>query len=293
MKLIALDIPNDPADWPDWLERQLVGLELGELVLQLQVFAGSSDESKPTLDEVCGSNIETVLQGGLAPLSQQQLGSLLKHPHLLLELQQRVLFEGGEYWSNVPISQEHQQRVADAQPRILSQIAAGDAEIPSWQKDDVDRSASRRGGSWLPLIAVAATVLISIAFWLSRPPVTGWGFNRSGVLTADLPPDQYLDQLAVAADDWFNQRPDTREALAQRLQQFSEGCQTLIEAPHPQLSPEDRAWLIERCQVWKGKIDNQLADLNAGAKSIEEVRAAADQTINTLIKALRSHEVST
>lgn len=291
MKLIALDIPNDPADWPDWLERQLVGLDLGELVLQLQVLADRSDEPEPTLEDICESNIEAVLQGGLAPLSQQQIGALLKHPRLLLELQERVLFAGGEYWSTVPISEEHRQQVAYAKLKILSQIAADSVDDITAKGEDSGERNSRRRLMWRPLIAVAATLLIGVAFWITRPPTTGWGFSRSGVLTADLSADAYLDSLAKAAEDWFNKRPETKPDLALRLKQFSDGCQTLIDAPHPQLSPQDREWLIERCRVWKEKIDKQLADLNSGAKSVEEVRAEADATVNQLIEALRMREV--
>ena len=97
----------------------------------------------------------------------------------------------------------------------------------------------------------------------------------------------YLNHLADAADEWKHRRPETQATLEQRLSDFRHGCQTLIDAPHPQLSPEDRTWLVGKCQDWAGKLDGQLADLRSGTKPMPQVLNEADTTIGNLIDALR------
>ncbi|MCA9031098.1 MAG: hypothetical protein KDA66_09840, partial [Planctomycetaceae bacterium] len=64
------------------------------------------------------------------------------------------------------------------------------------------------------------------------------------------------------------------------------GCDTLIRAPHSQLLPEDRIWLVEKCDDWKKKLALQHKSLDAGASS-ESVLEEADAVINKLVVALR------
>jgi hypothetical protein len=105
-------------------------------------------------------------------------------------------------------------------------------------------------------------------------------------LPQDLPPAAYLDRLADAAADWFRARPDEPIALARRLAELREGCSVLILSEHRPLSPEDRTWLVERCRSWAAKLDAHLTAVEAG-EDPAKVRAAADETVNRLIAALR------
>jgi hypothetical protein len=117
-------------------------------------------------------------------------------------------------------------------------------------------------------------------------PVAGWGWDRPGALASHLPADEYLLHLANAAQDWFKRRPETAEGLRIRIEEFRHGCDTLIAAPHTPLAAADRAWLVERCTAWRGKLDEHLAALAAGSP-VPEVRDAADATVNKLMTALR------
>ncbi|MFO1004655.1 MAG: hypothetical protein U0929_01750 [Planctomycetaceae bacterium] len=122
---------------------------------------------------------------------------------------------------------------------------------------------------------------------MSRPSGPTWGFDRSGILTANLSQREYLSTLATAAGDWFNKRPEDQAALAARLRQFIHGCDTLIHAPHNQLAPEDRAWLVERCREAKSALEVQLADLEANRSSAANVRDSADKAIQKLQEEFR------
>ncbi len=287
MKSVLLDIPDDSQLWPNWLEEQLIGRHLGDLVDQLQLIIPESD-SQQTLESLCGPELNSVLASGLSALSEQQLHQLLKSPKLLLELQEKVFTDGLEYWKTVPITDEHQQQVKVGWSRLgehLNKNAPNEPKTPLKQQTTKPRRIQAR-----LLGTIAASLLVGFLFWLSSPGPSGtsdWGFNRPGALAAEIPEEEYFNELADAAGEWFNERPETNGALATRLQQFSDGCQTLIDARHSQLSDEDRAWLIERCGVWKGQIDTQLAELNSGQKPFEQVRTKADETVKKLSTALK------
>ncbi len=289
MKPILLDIPDDPRQWPGWLDEQLVGLYLGDLVEQLKLINPEPAEEQPALTDVCGAELDQVLDSGLGGLSERQLRALLKFPELLLDLQERIFIDGGEYWQSVPRAQEH-RRLAERQweairSRIRHSSDSRGGDEPSVSKENKTKPGWGRIGL---LSALAAGLLIGVITWLMRPAPPTWGFDSPGLLTAELPADQYLDSLADAAQGWFNKRLATQADLAQRLREFSHGCETLINAPHPQLAPEDRVWLIERCRAWQEEIDNHLADLQTGAKPLEQVRDDADATVNQLIDTLRA-----
>lgn len=281
MNLTSLDIPNDPNDWPRWIEQQLVGLELGDVVAGLQLLAEPTDMA-PQLDELLGDRAAEVFEAGLSVLDPGQIRQFLNHPRLLLELQERVFAGGGAYWYRVPQSDDHRQLVSDQWPQIEAALqdspqAARTAAQPNWL-------SSR------PLqvvVGLAATLLVvAIGIRLIRPDTPGWGFERADLLTADVPSDEYLRRLGTAANDWFNKRPADAESLQIRLTTFREGCNTLIAAPHPQLDQVDREWLIERCRVWRDKIDGHLAQLAQDPASFPDVLQQADETINRLKTAL-------
>jgi len=86
MSLELLEIPDDVLHWPGWLERQLVGLHLRDLVAQLKLI--SDNRPSPTIEEVCGEQLEQLLQNGLVALSVRQIGRssgfngmTLNYPH--------------------------------------------------------------------------------------------------------------------------------------------------------------------------------------------------------------------
>src|SRR5262245_45608561 len=97
MMLIALEIPDDSAALPGWLEQHLVGMDLGALVAELEAVHGPVTKALK-LDHVLGRHRENVLERGLAALPPHRLRRLLVQPRLLLDLQERLLTSGGSYW---------------------------------------------------------------------------------------------------------------------------------------------------------------------------------------------------
>ncbi|MFT5328670.1 MAG: hypothetical protein ACI8P0_006585 [Planctomycetaceae bacterium] len=273
MRLLSLDIPDDHAELASWLERHLVGLELRDLVVELEAIRDEAIQST-TMDEMIGTKLSEVLEAGLVTLSPVQLRSLFANPVILFELQERVLIDGGEYWESIPISDDHQQTVDRGWERLQTSIP--------------DRQPLSRRRLLQIVTSVAAAVVVGGIVWLNQPPAgPSWGWDRPDALTVDLDASDYLNHLADAADEWFKKPRDTQAALAKRLSDFRHGCDTLIEAPHPQLSNDDREWLIGKCKAWSGKLDEHLAALAAG-RPVAEVSQAADETLQKLSDALRT-----
>ena len=300
MKPIILQLPDSLTDRRAWLERQLVGLELGDLVSELvAVHQARSPHAAPapTLQQDFAGELPRILQQGLSVLTEKQLGLLLKHPSLLTDLQDAVLERGGSYWDGVPRSDEFESRLVAQRDDLSQQLATGSASTASTKPESPAPrplvSAVPTPGRWKTstILAIVAGLAIGVTLWMSRPSGPAWGFHRSGILTANVSASEYLDSLAIAAGDWFNQRPEEPQAVATRLREFIHGCDTLIEAPHSQLSPDDRAWLVERCRTWKSALESQLADLEANRSSAAEVRDATDETILKMQNALHQRAI--
>ncbi len=112
------------------------------------------------------------------------------------------------------------------------------------------------------------------------------GLEPSRALPQDLGPGAYLNRIADAAAEWFNQRPEGPIDLARRLGELRQGCSVLILSPHKPLSAQDRTWLVEKCRAWAAKLDAHLVSLEGGTAA-PKVRDEADATVDKLIKALR------
>jgi hypothetical protein len=316
MKLIALEIPDDAADLAGWLEGHLVGLDLSTLVAELETIGrlGEGPAAPPlSLETILGKEREAVIAHGLASLSQDRLRLLLRHPRHLLDLQEVILSSGRPYW--------HRRAESALKQAVGSEQRAAIERGWDWLRADVieDRADSVpvhsllvsrpaqyklrsrwRSRSLASLAAAAAVVLavLTVYQWPGRDQkgnrpggggmvsASGWGWSRPDALPQDLPRDAYLNRLADGAQAWFNKRPDSRAALAQRITEFRQGCSVLIQSPHKPLTAGDRTWLVEKCGTWADKLGAHLAALEAGQGAVK-VRDEADETINKLIAALR------
>ncbi len=284
MSVQALDIPDDPARLPAWLEQQLVGFRLAELVGELSLVHGSPPG--PALREVLGARLEPVLAGGLRALPAPVLRHLLARPRLLLDLQELVFTEGGPYWDEVsqPAVPEARAVLERGRRRLEAAARAPAGTGPS------GRAGVARWGRRLAVAGLAAAAAVLLGVVIAdrlNPPAAGWGWNRPGALAQDRSAAAYLRGLAAAAGEWFDRRPEDRAALARRILQFRQGCATLIFAPHAPLAEPDRRWLRERCRAWAKKLDEELEALEAG-QSVARVRDATDQVVTRLIDALRT-----
>lgn len=264
MTVLALEIPDDPADLPAWLDGHLVGPDLSALVAELEAIHGGDAPADSTIRGALGPDLDAVLRRGLGAAPRLLLARLLRRPRLLLDLQELVLTEGGPHWDRLA--------TRGSPPNM------GTISLPT------QTGTSRRGLLWATGLALAAGVLLaSLAVGRPRP----WGWERPGAIDDSLPRAAYLDRLADAAGEWFDARPATASALERRLVAYRRGCSRLIAAPHRALPAADRAWLVAKCRAWDAKLGGQLASAREG-RDPGAVLKEADATVRSLVEALRA-----
>jgi len=290
MKVIALEIPDEPAKLPAWLEQRLVGLDLAELVAELEAVHGPSALDGPReLDAVFGDRREAVLKEGLAALPRESIRTLLKRPRLLVELQELALVEGGEHWQRLlQMSDDLRAPVEESRRRLAETLSSRKDTAPP--PISLASSTSRRlwvvGG-----MAAAASALVGFALWREgRNEIVvasaAWGWSLPGALSRDGTPSAYLIRLADLAEEWFDQRPESRPALVTRINEFRQGCKVVLTSTHRPLSPADRQWLLDKCRDWDAKFASLQAEAASG-KDSRAVRDQADAMIRRLMAALR------
>jgi hypothetical protein len=156
---------------------------------------------------------------------------------------------------------------------------------------------SPRHASWkwrdaLIVLATAAVVFVAVSLYRHNTQgpggevaTVGWGWAKPGALSENATRQEYLNNLAKEAGEWFNKKPENPPALAQRIAQFRLGCSMLILSPHPALPPEDRTWLVAKCKAWAAKLDEQVVALENGA-DVNTVRGETDGIVRKLMDAL-------
>lgn len=291
MTLHVFKMPDQLPDQTAWLERHLMGVHLGALVAELAAIHGAVGKVV-SLEDALGSDLAKVLSQGLSVLSASQLTTLLTNPDLLLQLQERVFIDGGDYWNDpAKTPAEVTSRVAAQWERIEQLVTSREPESRSAKSDARLVSAT----AWwrhpaLVSLATAAAVLMVVSLTSAPPtkPAAGWGWNNSGVLVSNVSAPAYLNRLASAAEEWSDKRPESREELLDRLGQYRNGCTRLILAKHEPLAEADRVWLRERCLKWAEKIDKHRQELEAcPPDDVLKVRSAIDATVADLAQKLR------
>jgi hypothetical protein len=286
MTLVAMTLPDDPAELAGWLERHLAGLDLARLVAELSAVHGTPASPASSVRDLLGQHLDEVVRSGLGGLPSEMLRQLLRQPALLFELQEIVLAADSPHWD----------RLAGGELAAMVDEGWNRLERTLPREPVILRPRPRHWQRWVVgVVAAAAVVLIAVLSYPvlaplfrsgEQPSAVAWGWARPGALPSDLPPAEYLRELADEADEWFKQRPEDTAALAKRIDQMRQGCRTLLEADHPPLSVEDRAWLRERCRAWQGKFDDAFAAVEAG-RDPAAVQAEVDATVNRIAEVLR------
>jgi hypothetical protein len=282
MNLLLATLPDDAAQLPDWLERQLTGPDLPGVVAELIAVHGDRPASR-SVRELLGPHKDAVLSGGLAVLPLTTIRTFLAHPRSLLELQELILESGSTYWDRRLTAPEI-TAAADRGRRRLG-VALG------WERLPEPAGAAMKWYRHPAVVALATAAAVLIAVYLTRP--TGWGWNRPRIDSAGATASAHLMALADAAVEWKARPKNNPAALAQTLREMRDGCTRLLAAEHRQLAPPDRQWLAGKCLDWGRLLDQHLAELTANGKDWHEVRREADETVDRLIRALRERSEKT
>ena len=299
MNSISLTMPDEFQAVVVWLERQIVGSELRQLVGELKCLS-AGDGLHVGLSEIIGNKREQVLDEGLASLTPSEIRGLLRQPTLLFELQEMVVFNGGVYWQEVAnrhpdftsdSANSREQAILSGLPRFEtgSRTEAVETVLPERTdsirlKDqikpvvDSGRLRSRSGLRWVALLATISAMLVFGIILPSRfrnpvrqvdqvvidNPQKSWGWNRTERFSNITSSDKYLSEVALGAEEWFQEAPHDSQSADKRLSEMLDGCKKLIastgESP---LNPDDREWLVEKCTKWLKNFESDLARLQS------------------------------
>ena len=273
-----------------WLESALMSPRLPEVADGLRWLLGPPGQ--PTsLPVVLGEYYSGVLAEGLGSLPPERLNALLRHPELLGELQDELLLAESPYWDGLL-----QQLVPELPPLVaaaghLPALATADA-APNVTSSPPVASTTRGAGpsavrtGWLAAVAAAAAVWGAVVYW---PGETRWGWQRPEVLNAQVSGPEYLRLLRDQAPEVPGDNVKSPAELDRWLNRVLVACQALKEAPHPQLSEDDRLWLQERCGKWIEKLEKQresLRSVDVDTLAFNQIRADSFQIIRDLREAL-------
>ena len=99
MNVISLTIPLDQTLLHTWLEHQLTGVNLAQLVAELS--AVHSGGGGLNFHQICGEKLPEILLVGLRALQPNHLAMLLQNPAALQELQLEIFVAGSPYWEQL------------------------------------------------------------------------------------------------------------------------------------------------------------------------------------------------
>lgn len=284
MTIIITTIPDDPKEWAGWLEQQLVGLRLRDLIDELRLLPGSA--STPLQGLLDQKQLLQVRERGLSVLSVNQVRALFGSPESLFELQEDVLLHGGDYWASLPTSAEVQSATDRVKMRLGKSLSTDERTTRPTAKSE---TGLRSRGLLMALTSVAALLFIGFLTWQMQPHGSGSVLGQPGLLANDTSSSaEYLTRIADAGSEWFEQHPRDSAELITLLKNVSNDCQILIDADHKALTPKYRDWFVEKCKNWKNQFDTTLASLQSGQITFEAAKAEADTTMMKLVNVLHS-----
>ncbi len=305
MKLLLSDIPETHELTAEWLERQLVGMELSQLVTEL----GAVHKSKRSGDSVrtaLGDDaINRVLQRGLKELSRDQLRKVMIQPFHLFELQELVFAYGGDYW-------RRRESELDLKQQVEADWRKMRAKLPVQTLPLLPSTPS--GSRWLVpglagVLLGAALGFVGCYLWLNGPEFplkprtqsnvtsppqvasSAWGWNKPDAVTAAATPQAYLDRLAALAEEWkavvpSASTPNRKLQLLIRLLELRAGCTRLSETNHP-VPPEQQKKLKATALQWCEKID-VLTQNTQKVDDITDVMPFIERFLADVVGELRS-----
>jgi hypothetical protein len=300
MTLHTLNIPDEPADLPRWLERRIMAPDFGRFVAELSAHFPDTEEA-PLPRPLVYKWLDVALAEGLEPIPSEVLTQLLKHPAALAEFQERIVTDGGVYWDEVIDRSDDLSKSFKRGERSLDRILSADAPPPK-QKQGTKASkaaapiARRTYKTWaIVSTGVAACLAVAVGLLALRGPddpgvpksKIAWGWGKpSGLATDQRTPKDYLNKLADNVEEWSQYQPSDAEGVGTRIAELRIGCTRLMHSNYGSLAPADKAWLLEQCRAWAKLLDQHQQALDAGTDPLT-VRARMDETVRTIAATLR------
>lgn len=290
MTLHILRLPDGPGDLPSWLEQHFVGDSLGELVRELIVANPSAADDTGLHQILTEQQISEVIEKGLSTLSDEEIRRLIKHPRAMLTLHEQIIVTGSRYWDTKFAAGPLAEQAAELSKSVREQIAGSKAHSIAPATRNMARTLRSPG----VLVAVlASTVAIFVAVLHSGPSPSGRILGQPGLTANNTATSaEYFNRLAEAGATWKQHEPANEEQLAKLLTDIINDCEILIEADHDALSTDERTWFRDKCRLWKGKLETNLANLESGSSTFQDTLKATEQVMDKLVEVLRTAPVT-
>jgi len=307
--IIAFDIPDNAVELRSWLDQQLVGLRLSQLVEELRtigsvMYEKAESQSEPasaseSLSDILNRDIRMqVLQQGTSALKDSQIQALFWSPDALLDLQEDIFINGGKFWQTVPRTAEHNRLAAFDFDKLREKIRAAESAQPMLELVSAKEPSSQvlvQRGTWRTTVLAAAVLAMSILVTLAvlkpsrEPQISGTGFGKPGLLDNNANSQlEYFQRMSAANDEWLQTTRSDTAALLAALKAYSSDCQNLIDSKHPALDDRNERWLKSKCGEWKGRIDEVIVALESDKMSFEDATWTVNDVVGKLVKKLNS-----
>jgi len=287
MTITLTTIPDTTADWPNWLDRQLVGARLGDLVEELRVSGAAPESKSATLDQILTANQQqNVLTSGTSVFSTEQFRCLFGNPDALLQLQERVLEADREFWRSVPRA----DAVAFQSNRVFGSLNLQSTDSNQLATDTTDSTPTRSGHGMFWLVSTVAAALLAVTIWQNQANVGEHnGLANPALASMEVESaQQWFDAVADAGAEWEQHDELDKDELLASIKDVSDACQKLIDNPNSVLEDAERKWFVQKCQNWKTKLDDTYADLQSDSLSLEDARTQADGIMTKLVNVLKA-----
>ena len=246
MPLHFVDIPDDATNLATWLERHLVDSSLGELVAELSASHSAELPQTETLETLLGTKLKAVLSRGLSALSESDLRRLVGHPWLLLDLQERIFIEGGDYWSTSSSTAEEDHAITRVWTRVSEQIAHETPLTIAKSENAIKPTKGKsRLGAWIGTMVLAVAAFVGgllLRDRLLNPPnqviaaQSSCGWIESIARAENETRQPYFKILIDGAESWKKVNNNSPAQLATSINQFRQGCSVLLLSEHRPLS---------------------------------------------------------
>lgn len=118
--MIVFSIPTDSNLLVPWLEEQVVSINLGRLVRELNSIHRPATEL--SLAEVVGDDLPEILTAGLSLLPNETVQRLLRNPVVLLELQERAFIDGAVHWDQLARNGRAENRAQQMKAGVMRML---------------------------------------------------------------------------------------------------------------------------------------------------------------------------
>jgi hypothetical protein len=306
MTLLTMNIPDNPAELPRWLEQRLMAPDFGRFVAELSAHFPVAPGGTPPL-RLLERWTPAALERGLDQIPLEVLQQLLRHPTALATFQARILADGGAYWDGVLDRSDDLSGAFERGKESLERMLSADTPpsngkampkdgrkaVPS---EIVNRTGGRGYKTWaIVSTGIAACLAVAVGYLAFNEPgespipkaQIAWGWAKpSGLALDQSDPKGYLNQLAANLEEWSQYRPNDPVGVGTRIAELRIGCTRLMHSTYTSLKPDDKAWLLKHCQSWAKMLDGHQQALDTGADPLA-VRAEVDETVKTIATTLR------